>query len=246
MKHLIKKLLRESLLVEVTDSKYFDFHTLPDDIKRTLFDEYDNYSHKTYDWNTKADELSDEEFTKFLYDNKNKSIMDNIDDIILKTTQDMILLKKTDLAEKKLKAFEELIVPVLGNEVLVPILTRFQQQVLLDPNATPESIEKGFEAAKDIINKDGDLDYDKIETDLVKGVNHPLDLNYGDRGINLPNFERFVAENPEYQGVFNDWEKLFNEYMNLSLKELHAYRNSTPIDKIRKLRNALIKIKKSK
>ena len=245
MKHLIKKLLREGLC-EATDSKYFDFHTLPEDIKKTLFDEYDNYSHKTYDWNTKSDELSSEEFTKFLYDNENQSIMDNIDDIILKTTKDMILLKKMDLAEKKFKAFEELIVPVLGNEVLIPILTRFQQRVLLDTNATPESIQKGFEDAKNIINKDGDLDYDKIETDLVKDVKHPLDLNYGDRGISLPGFEEFVSKNPEYQGVFNDWKKLFNEYSYYDSEDLNAYRNSTPIGEIRKLRNALIKIKKSK
>jgi len=235
-----KKILQEfrrlsglPLLNENTQA-LVDFKSFPEDVKNTLFDEYGHFFTGGYDWNTKTSELG-----SGFHDWKDKYESDmfikNLDLLIGKTTKDLILKKKQVMSDKKLDAFEELIIPTLGNSVLVPILSKFEAMVLMDPNATIESIEKGFKKAKGIFDKSGSIDHSKIEqSNILQGG-----------GINLPNFESFVNENPEYKGVFNDWKKLFDESMKLSITELNAFRDSTPIDKIRNLRNHLIQFKKN-
>lgn len=211
----------------------FDFNTLPEDIKSTL-EEYDRYTMK-FDWNAMQDKLGDK-FDEWFKNHKNEMLIKNINDIILKTTQDMILLKKKEVSRMKLEAFEELIKPTLGDSVLVPVLSKFEEMILMNPDVTPEEIQKAFQDAKNIIDDSGSIDQNKIEQSNI--------FTGGD--INLPNFERFVQKNPEYKGVFNDWKKMLDDYFELSIKELHAFRDTTPINKIRKLRNTLIDIKKNK
>lgn len=235
MEQFIKQLLREVLEDYSDTQRVFDFTTLPDDVEKTL-DEYDNYTHKTFDWNDKMGELGQPEFSNWFEGHKNKVLSDNLDDIITKTTQDMILIKKRVISDKKLKAFEELIKPTIGNEALMPALSKFEEEVIMNPHATPEMIQKGFNDAKNIIDAEGNLDHSKIEKSNV--------FTGGD--INLPQFERFANNNPEYMGVFEDWKKIFDENTELMIKNLHAYRDSTPIDRIRKLRDTLINIKKNK
>lgn len=220
-------------LNEEENKPLFDFKSLPKDIQDTL-DEYDKYTMK-FDWNAMQDKLG-KNFQDWFDKHTNEMFIKHIDDIIRETTQDMILLKKKGMAEMKLQAFEELIKPTLGNSVLVPALSKFEERVIMNPYVTPQEIQQAFQDAKNIIDDSGSINQSKIEqSEIFKG---------GD--INLPRFESFVKDNPEYKGVFNDWKKLFDEYMELFLTELHAYRNSTPIDRIRKLRNTLINIKKTK
>lgn len=227
------KRLSGLLLTEDEKKALFDFKTLPQDIQDTL-GEYDIYTMR-FEWNTMQDKLGDK-FHDWFENHQNEMLVKHIDDIILRTTQDMILLKRKKMVEMKLNAFEELIKPVLGNSVLVPALTKFEERVIMNPDVTPEEIQQAFQDAKNIIDDSGSIDQSKIEqSDIFTG---------GD--INLPRFEAFVKENPEYRGVFNDWKKLFDEHMELFLKELNAFRDSTPIDKIRELRNTLIKIKNTK
>ena len=88
--------------------------------------------------------------------------------------------------------------------------------------------------AKNIIDADGSINPLKIQLSTI--------FTGGD--INIPAFENFVNKNPEYQGVFNDWNKLQEDYMALFLKPLNAYRDSTSIDKMRELRNFLIDFRK--
>ena len=146
----------------------------------------------------------------------------------------MILIKRKEIAGAKLKAFEELIIPSLGNEVVGKQLTKFEEYVLMNPDATLKSIEDGFREAKNIIDADGSINPLKIQLSTI--------FTGGD--INIPAFENFVNKNPEYQGVFNDWNKLQEDYMALFLKPLNAYRDSTSIDKMRELRNFLIDFRK--
>jgi len=145
------------------------------------------------------------------YTDKNGEL--DVDLVLEKINEDIASLKNKDLIEEKLRAFEELIIPAISEDITSPALTQFEADVLMDPNATAESIERGFRKAKNIIDKEGSIDFSKTkESDLFKGGE-----------INLPAFERFVDKNPEYEGVFNDWEKLFTESTEALLKDLNAF-----------------------
>ena len=145
----------------------------------------------------------------------NYFFLDKKEDIIKAINHDIELLNERIIAKGALESFEELIIPSLGDEVLVPVLSEFQERILMDPNATPESIQRGFDEAKKIIDKEGSIDQSKITEGGI--------LN-GDKSINLPNFERFVEKNPEYEGVFKDWKKLLDKDLELILKDTKAFR----------------------
>ena len=145
------------------------------------------------------------------YTDKNGEL--DVDLVLEKIDEDIASLKNKDLIEEKLRAFEELIIPAISEDITSPALTQFEEDVLMDPNATGESIARGFSEAKNIIDKEGSIDFRKTkESGLFKGGE-----------INLPAFEKFVKENPEYQGVFNDWEKLSNENTESLLQDLNAF-----------------------
>jgi hypothetical protein len=238
MNKYIKKydaFLSEAML----DTTMFNIETFPEDIKKTL-DEYTQYFEHKFDWNSKQEEYMDEEwnldhegFSKWVKDNKNNGLKANIDTVIEKLDEDIKLIDAQDKSEAKLKAFEELIIPALGNEVLSPTLNKYQERVLLNPYASLEEIEQGFREGKSIFDKDGNIDQSKIEMS---------DIFTGDE-INIPAFEKFVEKNPEFQGVFNDWEKIYNEHMDLFLKDLNAFRKSTSKERIQELRGFLLGLK---
>ena len=230
MKSLIKTLLRESLIRESIQS----IQSFPPSIIKTL-NEYSAFFEPKFDWNQKQDEFSGkpEEFRNWLKSNEYNGLINNIDKVISKVTQDMILLKRKKIADMKLQAFEELIIPSLGNEVLTPQLSKFEELILMDPSATPESISKGFKEAKNIIDNDGSINPLKTQLSNI----------FTGGEINIANFERFVENNPEYKNVFNDWRKLLDDSMKLSVIELNAYRDSTQINDIRELRSFLINFK---
>ena len=219
------------LQITENDNYVFDFNKLPQEIKDTL-DEYDIYSNN-YDWNDKADELGDE-FRDWITKNYNQQLSNNIDDMISRVEEDIEHKQKEELSEKRYKSFEQLIIPVMGDSVLTPTLNKYEEEILMDHNLTIDEIEKALKDAKNIINSEGGIDMSKIEDSTL----------FNDRSINIPAFERFVGDNPEYEGVYKDWEKLFDEYMDLSIKELNAYRDTTTIDRMVQLRDTLIEIKK--
>ena len=225
---------KDGNLQDFAPIKLVDFDSFPEDVRKTLEDEYGHFQYN-FDWNKKQDELGSD-FRMWFEENKSEEFLKNLDDIIRKVTQDMILIKKKKMAEKKLEAFEDLIKDSLSHEVLSPALSKFEEMVLMNPYLTLQELSDAFREAKNIIDQDGNIDFTKVEkSDFFTG---------GD--INLPRFERFVAKNPDYLGVFDTWKKLFDESMNLSIKELNAFRSSTPIKRIRELRNFLIDFKKHK
>lgn len=225
--------LRRCLYESFYNTNVVDFNSFPKNILKTLFDEYGDFAHN-FDWNEKSDEFdSPEEFNKWLQKNKRVQFLKNVDSLIKKTSQDIQLLKKKRIVKAKLEAFEELIIPTLGDEVLSPALSKFEEDVLMNPNASLKDIEQGFEQAKDILDDDGNLNQSKIKQSEI----------FTGGGINLPNFERFVQKNPEYKGVFNDWKKLFDEDTQLSITDLNAFRNSTPLERIVELRDFLVDFK---
>jgi hypothetical protein len=234
LKEFIKTTIHEYLNENILSINNIVFNSFPNEILKTLEDEYGHYYLNNFDWNSKQDEFIDNPkgFREWLNINKKEEFIKNLDKIIGKVRQDLILLIKKRNADKVLKEFEELIIPVLGNSILVEPLSKFMEFALLNLHSIKE-IEQAYIETKNIINNDGSLNYKKII---------PSTIFIGDV-ISLPNFERFVSKNPEYKGVFNDWKKMFDKSMELSSTELNAFRDSTPYEKIRNLYNFLIQIR---
>jgi hypothetical protein len=216
------------------------FDEFPDDVLKTLEDEYGYLYKHNFDWNAKSSEFTDSGkfdgvgFDRWRNRNQQDEFLKNMGKIISALRSDLLLMKRTELAKKKLDAFEELIKPVFGKHITGDVLTKFEEQVLMDPDATIESIERGFREAKNIIDQYGNIDSSKMEKSML--------FTGGD--INIPNFERFVAANPEYQKTFDIWNRLYDEYMGLYLTRKNAYRGYT-YEPLRKLYDYLMVYKKN-
>lgn len=225
-----RKVLREDVNFDV------NFKSFPKEVLDTLESEYGHYYQSNFDWNSKQDEFMDdpEGFHKWWKNNQSEEFIKNLDKLITKTRQDLILLKRQENAKKALEYFEELIKPALGNSVLTKPLSRFLEFALFNLH-TKEELERAYQDAKNIIDPDGSINYAKT---------NPSEIFVGD-DINYPAFEYFVEENPEYKGVYKDWRKLFDISTDLSTTDLNAYRNSTPYEKIKALYDFLVKYRNS-
>lgn len=237
IRSLVRNIIREYLNENVSSINNIDFNSFPNDILKTLEDEYGLYYLHNFDWNTKQSEFLDNPkgFREWREINKKEEFIKNLDKIISKVRQDLILLIKQKNADKVLKDFEELIIPVLGNSVLVEPISKWMEFALLNLHSW-EKIEKARIEAENIIDDDGSINYAKVTPSTIFAGDH----------ISLPNFERFVRNNPEYKGVFNDWKKMFDKSIELTSTDLNAFRNSTPYKEIRNLYDFLIKIREKK
>lgn len=242
MKDRLTQIIQEEIAEFAKEgNQLVDFDTFPPEIKKTYEDEYFQYPPDwSNTWNDKQDEFriksdNPQGFQDWYEKVKSEQFLKTLDDVIRKTTQDMILLKRRNVTEMKLKAFEELIIPVLGDEVLSQRLTKYQEDVLMDQYATPESIAQGFKDAKHMVGDD-------LDTSLAKSEMSDIFLG-GD--INIPAFERYIKKHPEKQKTYDAWKKIFDEEMELTLRNLNAFRDTTSIERIRDLRNFLINYKKN-
>lgn len=241
LREIIKISIREYLNENVLTINNIYFNSFPNDILKTLEDEYGHFYLNNFDWNSKQDEFvkdgdfDGKGFGEWIAINKKEEFVKNIDKLITVTRQDLITLIKRKNIDKALKDFEELIIPVIGNVNLTEPLSKFMEFALLNSHNSKE-IEQAYIEAKNIIDSDGSLNYAKIT---------PSTIFIGD-DINLSKFESFVSKNPEYKGVFNDWKKLFDKSIEMGNIKLNAFRDSTPYEKIRNLYNFLIKIKGGK
>jgi len=213
-----------------------DFNSFPKDVLKTLRGEYGHHYLHNFDWNMKQDEFIDNPngFRDWKKDNESEEFIKNLDTLIKKIREDLITVIKTKNAEKALENFEELIIPTLGNDVLVEPLSKYMETALLNLHSAKE-IGKAYRDSKNIIEVDGSLNQSNIARS---------EIFIGDV-INLPNFERFVENNPEYKGVFDDWKRLFDLHGELMVTDLNAFRNSTSYENIRKLYDFLIDYRKS-
>ena len=215
------------------------FDEFPEDVLETLNQNY-FYMFSNFDWNSKSSEFTNggnydgEGFNKWIEQHKQGEFIKNIDRIISAVRSDIILMKRKQLASKKLESFEELIKPVFGKNITGDALTKFEEEILMDPYATIESIERGFREAKNLIDQYGNIDSKKMEKSTF--------FSGGD--INIPNFERFVKDNPQYKKTFDVWYKLFNEEMDLSLKNTYSH-HIIGYDQLRKLYDFLITYRKT-
>ena len=208
-----------------------DFGEFPEDVLKTLNDEYGHVFAFNFDWNEKQDEYMDDMpgFSEWLKQNSKEEFIKNLDKLITLTRKDLILLKRKELAKEALRYFEELIKPTLGKDVLTEPLSKYMEIALMN-NHNLKDIEKAFRDAKNIIDSDGSINQLKTTPSKI--------FIGGD--INEPAFERFVKENPEYQGVYNDWKKLSDKEIDLILTPLNAFRDTVGYDRIKKLHDFLI------
>ena len=185
----------------------------------------DNYSHMyrfKYDYNEKASRFVNREtgeydgagFRKWMDENTADEFVKNKSKIISAIRSDLITLRRRKLTKLKLDAYEELLISLLGNNITGQALTRFEADIIMDPYATVESIRRGFEEAKNILDKHGRVNPDKVELSTVFPGGH----------INYPTFERFVEDNPKYLSTYETWDKLHKEYQKHDMKELNGFR----------------------
>lgn len=229
---------------ELIDFESNIFDEFPDDILKILEDEYGHLYKHNFDWNSKSREFTSSEpghaydavaFNKWMDKNEQEEFVKNLNKIITAVRSDLILLKRRMLAKKKLELFEALIIPVFGKHITGDALSKFEEQVLLDPYATIESLERGFREAKNLIDHEGNIDGSKMEKSTI--------FPGGD--INIPTFERYVQANPEYKKTYDTWYKLFNDEMDLDMKKMNAFRGySYNYDAFRKLYDFLISYRK--
>jgi predicted SprT family Zn-dependent metalloprotease len=179
---------------------------------KTVRDNYESvFGFDDFDWNK---ESSKPNFRSWWKNFENDQFNKNLPKVIQAVKEDIDLLKQKEAHNAKLQAFEELIIPSLGNEAITKQLSKYEQRVLMDPGATIESIREGFEKAKNIIDEDGSINLEKTTpSELFKGGE-----------ISLPGFENYVKNNPEYKGVFDDWKKIFDEDIALSSEDTNAFR----------------------
>ena len=185
----------------------------------------DNYFHMysfQLDYKEKSDKFMNREtgeydgkgYNKLVIENQVINFIKNKPKIISAIRSDLINIRRTKIAKLKLDAYEELLVSLLGNHITGEALTKFQEDVILDPNATPASIQRGFEEARNIIDQYGNIDQRKIEISTV----------FPGGEINYPTFERFVEDNPKYLSTYETWDKLHKEYQKHDMKELNGFR----------------------
>ena len=203
---------------------------LSDKSIKTIESNYeDKFGFNDFDWNKESER---DNFKEWLYNFEDRQFNKNLDKVTKLVKEDIDLLNERKLIEEKLKAFEELIIPSLGSDVLTKQLSLYEQMVIMDPNATIESIQKGFKEAKNILDKEGNLDKLKItDSTLFKGGE-----------ISLPAFEKFIEKNPEYKNVFNDWKKIFDRDIELTLKDTNAF-SYPSLQSLNNLYDELTKIK---
>ena len=236
IKYIESKLVSNKKTLKENATGLVDFDSFPSDVRKTLENEYGNFD-SNFDWNQKSDEFENpEDFSKWLKQNKSEQFIKKINVLISKTRQDLILLKRTKMAEKALEYFEELIKPALGHEILTEPLSMFLHKVIMNPDVTPKELEAAFRESKNIIDADGSINQEKITPSSI----------FTGEDISIANFEEFVRKNPAYKGVFNDWKKLYDRYMELYLTDLNAFRDTTPYEEIKKLYDFLVTYKKEK
>ena len=183
-----------------------------------------------FNWNKESQkENFDEWFTKF----KNEQFKRNLNKVISLINEDIDLLEKRKQSDKKLKDFEELVLPTLGEDVKNPALSEYQEMVFMNPYATEEELRKALSDTS-IFNEDGSINKEKITESEF----------FNEEGINLPNFERFVEKNPEYKGVFDSWKKMLDENMELHNKETNAFRYPSIAD-LKELKEELSNLDKT-
>lgn len=236
---LVEQIIKEFLTQDEKNKKMVKFEEFPEDILETLEDEYGHYYRMNFDWNKKQDEYKNrpKQFQSWLKQNESEEFLKNLDTLIRKIREDLITKRKQINARKALKDFEELIIPVLGNEVLVEPLTEFMAQALMNLHSIKD-LEQAFQEAKNVIDKNGEIDSSKINKSKLFSGN--------DLSINLPNFERFVQKNPNFKPTFDKWKEMFDMEFKLSTKQLNARRDSTPYNNFKKLYNFLMEYRKNR
>jgi len=234
----LRKIIKETAFVDsggnLSDIRPNIFDNFPENILKTLESNYFHFYDMNFDWNEKMAEFGSDvaAFNKWREENAQNGFLKNLDKVIAAVRSDLILKRRRALAERKLKEFEELIIPVFGKHITGRALTKFEEAAIMFSEATPESIQKAFEDAKNLIDSEGNIDSSKMEKSHI----------FNGNDINIPNFERFVEANPEYQKTYDIWRKLFfadSKLMMTDTKAIHII----SYEELKRLYDFLLKFK---
>ena len=210
------------------------FDEFPETILKTL-ENYRWFFTNNFDWNQKMSELCQPKFNEWYDKNKQEQFIKKLDTIISLIREDLLTIKRKKMAERKLEYFEELIKPVLGNNITCDALSKFEEEILLNPYATVKQLEDGFRDAKNIIDEEGDIDYSKITNSTI----------FTGGEVNYPKFEEYVKQHPEYEKTYKVWKKLFDEHGELMVKKMNSY-HIVSYKEIRRLYDYLIEFRNTK
>lgn len=209
-----------------------DIKTFPKDILNTLEAEYGHYFLYKFDWNTEQDNHPTD-FNEWFKKQANDEFVKNLNKLIMLTGQDLTTIKRKEFADRKLKDFEDLIKDAVDKDLFKLTMKKYELDLIMwGYNYSPAELSSELKKVKDVFDEAGQLDYSKIE-----------DINFDAGGIVLSKFESFVEKNPEFKGVFDTWKKLFDENMDMTLKELNAFRSSTTFKRIKELNEFLKNIR---
>lgn len=243
-------LISESQLKQITEAHIdsngnlvglepYIFDEFPEDILETLKSNYGHIYLHNYDWNQKQDEYMDnpEGFDKWRKNNEQEEFKKNFKKILSSVRHDLILLKRRKFSQDKLDKFEDLVKSVLGSAVTREDLSVFEACAMMfvgfmdDIETQQRKIEQAMQDAKNILDKDGNIDSSKI---TKSGM-------FADM-ITIDSFESYVKKHPEYMGMYKVWRKLLTEEINLSTKDTIAF-HIVPYKALRKLYDFLMQYK---
>jgi len=224
-KQLLKTILAESLQVnakgelEKQKGNLVDFNKFPKDLLKQFEYNYGKYYKNKFDWNKEQDRFTDpngkfdgEGFNNFV-DNKDQTeFLKNLDKIRLAVSEDLVTLKKREISKLKLEKFEELILPVFEKDItFTPSVFLMNKLLGFYDTQTVEDIERVYREAEQVMDKEGNIDYDKVTP--ANEYKH----------VNNAEFKRFVSKNPQYKKMYDIWKKLFDEEIKDSVKDLNAF-----------------------
>jgi hypothetical protein len=246
----MKILISESQLRNITEV-YIDlngnlvglesniFDKFPPDVLETLEKNYGHIYLHNYDWNEKQNEFTDDDdgFRKWKNNNEQEEFKKNFNKILSSVRHDLILLKRIKFSQEKLDKFEDLVKSVLGSNVTSEDLSQFEYVSMLfvgfmdDIETQNRKIEQAMQDAKNILDKDGNIDSSKVTKSGMF-----VDM------ITIDSFEKYVKKHPEYMGMCEVWKKLFFEQMDLETKDTISF-YIVPYKELRKLYDFLMKNK---
>ena len=211
------------------------FDKFPEDVLETL---NTNYFHlfNNFDWNAEQDkfvsangQFDGKGFKQWIQKHEEEQVLKNLDKIKAAVRHDVIAEYREKMAELKLESFEELLLPVLGDQIAADALTKYEEMVLMNPSVTPEEILRAKDEVLNVVDDNGEVDYSKIQKSTLFTGGH----------VDRSKFERFVAQNPEYKKAYNIWMKLNNEHANAMVVKKNYQSSVVDYNKLKKLYNFL-------
>lgn len=122
-----------------------DFKSFPPNVLKALEGEYFSYYSIPESYEKMSEFNFDaRKYNRWVSQQESGQFIKNIDKLIQATSEDIEVIRKKQITTQKLEAFEELIKSSLSSEVFLPAMSKFEEDVLLNPDVSPKDIENSF------------------------------------------------------------------------------------------------------